>query len=206
MADAPTHVTDLATACVHSVKQTLDIALDLQPDTLPILDHYVREILERDAEGLALGVSICGAYFGEVVRRRFESVRWFAPQAISDVLRTEELAHGEMAGDPYPEWRLEFEQVFLHFNPLGVALEVAETADAAGWKAHLGVQKRDREAVDASVALFGVARERDYYSFTVRFEVLEQVVEALVRERQHRKESPGSYGPVDYASAPSILS
>lgn len=179
--DTPQHVSDLATACVASVKATVGMTLDLSVDTLPVLDHYAHEILEAsEDEILSLTAPMCGAYFGEILRRRFAGFRWHAPK------------------DAFDEWRLELEPAFLYFNPLGIALEVITEADAPGWHAHLGLRPADREEVERAVALFGDARPSDYYSFAVRSEVLEQAMEALGRLVAAQAE-PKSYAHADYA-------
>jgi hypothetical protein len=50
------------------------------------------------------------------------------------------------------------------------------------------VRPNDREAVRAALELFGDVRDTDYYSFTVRFEVFEQVMETLGRQARERSE------------------
>jgi len=75
--------------------------------------------------------------------------------------------------------------------------EVITEADAPGWSAHLGLRPEDREEVERAIALFGVARASDYYSFAIRSEVLEQAMEALGR-RVAADASPNSYAPQDY--------
>src|SRR5687768_1752387 len=66
----PVVVLDLAEACVRFVKRALQIALDYTPDTLPLLDHYLRSASDISKEEiLSLHVPAAGAYFGEVVRR-----------------------------------------------------------------------------------------------------------------------------------------
>ena len=163
--DTPQHVADLATACVASVKATLGMTLDLSVETLPVLDHYAHEVLEAsEDELLSLTAPMCGAYYGEILRRRFAGFRWHAPR------------------DAFESWRLELEPAFLFFNPVGVALEVITEADAPGFHAHLGLRPADRKEVERAVALFGDARHQDYYSFTLRAEVLEQAMEALGRK------------------------
>ncbi|MCB9634080.1 MAG: hypothetical protein H6721_18320 [Sandaracinus sp.] len=184
----PTTIVDLANACRASVLATVGVELDFEPETLPILDHYAKnhatlavgDPLERapksrsdDASDELVGLvaPMCGAYFGEVMRHHFDGVfRWYAPD------------------DEHAVWRLEAEPIFLFFNPVGVALEVMEQEDAAGWGAHLRVRPNDREAVRAALELLGDVRDSDYYSFTVRFEVLEQVLETLGRRAQERGE------------------
>lgn len=179
--DTPQHVADLATACVASVKATVGMTLDLSVDTLPVLDHYAHEVLEAsEDEILSLTAPMCGAYFGEILRRRFAGFRWHAPK------------------DAFDEWRLELEPAFLYFNPVGIALEVITEADAPGYHAHLGLRPEDREEVERSVALFGDARQSDYYSFAVRSEVLEQALEALGRQIAGQ-DSPKTYSHTDYS-------
>ena len=183
----PQSVLDLATACRASVLATIGVELDFEPETLPILDHYAKHHRELAAgekirpgrakskggaaereELLALVAPICGAYFGEVLRHRFEALRWHAPD------------------EDHGLWRLEGEPVFLFFNPIGTAVEVMKEKDAPGWGAHLRVRSNDREAVRAALELFGDVRDRDYYSFTVRYEVFEQVMEVLGRQARER--------------------
>lgn len=187
----PQTVLDLATACRASVLATVGVELDFEPETLPILDHYAKNHRELAAgekvrpgkrktkstasgkaesdELLGLVAPMCGAYFGEVLRHRFDAMRWHAP-------------------DEHGLWRLEAESVFLFFNPIGTAVEVIEEEDAPGWGAHLRVRPTDREAVRSALELFGDVRDTDYYSFTVRFEVFEQVMETLGRQARDRNE------------------
>jgi len=179
--DTPQHVADLATACVASVKATVGMTLDLSTDTLPVLDHYAHGVLDAsEDEILSLTAPMCGAYFGEILRRRFSGFRWHAPK------------------DAFDEWRLELEPAFLYFNPVGIAVEVITEADAPGWHPHLGLRPEDREEVERAVALFGDARASDYYSFAVRSEVLEQAMEALARLVAADEDSK-TYAHQDYA-------
>jgi hypothetical protein len=191
----PQTVLDLATACRASVLATVGVELDFEPETLPILDHYAKHHRELAAgekvrpgkkskaktsakpagttesdELLGLVAPICGAYFGEVLRHRFDTMRWHAPD------------------DDHGLWRLEAESVFLFFNPIGAAMEVIEGKDAPGWGAHLRVRPTERETVRGALELFGDVRDSDYYSFTVRFEVFEQVMETLGRQARDRGE------------------
>ena len=176
----PTHVQDLATACIASVKTTLGVELDYGHETLPLLDHYAREHVEAAAdEILQLVAPMTGAYFGEVVRRQVQAARWHAPP------------------DAYPDWRLEMEQVFLCFNPIGIALEVISSADTEGWSSHLRTRKSDEVLVKHATQLFGDVREDDYYTFSIRFETIEQVFEGLSRQIEKGKEP--FFGTQDYA-------
>ncbi|MEO0326440.1 MAG: hypothetical protein AAF447_26065 [Myxococcota bacterium] len=179
----PDAVRDLATACVASVRATLAFDLDFTPDTLAVLDHYAKEVVqEEDATILQLVAPMCGAYFGEVVRRELGAARWHAPD------------------DTYRLWRLELEPAFLHFNPLGVALEVLRGEDAPGWYAHLQFLDDDRSLVASTTENLGAVKAEDYYRFTVRHEVV-QGVAANLAEKPRLPGQPVYFGPEVYAAA-----
>lgn len=168
-------VAELAGACVDYVKRALGLELDYSQDTLPLLDHYLREA-SKDARTrpgadalLAPLVPAAGAYFGQLAVRLFEGARFHAP------------------GDDYARYRIEFGRFFLHFNPLGIAQEVLTGADAPGWNAHFAMLDEARQVVEQSLSTGMQMRAEDYYTFSVRYETLEQVVAVLAAlEEQHK--------------------
>ena len=178
----PTHIHDLSLACVASVKSTVGFELDFSSDTLPLLDHYVKTVVPAtEDEILSLVAPMVGAYFGSVIDQRIKACRWHAPE------------------HQYSDWRLEMQRVFFFFNPVGIALEVISSSDSEGWNAHLQVAPQDRDAIEAAVGVYGDVRESDYYSFGVRFEVIEQVAETLMREAQRRGDAEREFGSQYYA-------
>ena len=55
------------------MEAAVGVRLDFEPETLPVLDHYVatrRAELTDKPETMGLVARAVGAYFGEVVRRR----------------------------------------------------------------------------------------------------------------------------------------
>lgn len=176
----PNEVVDLATACIASVNATVGIELDFTPETLPILDHYAKEVLDTpEDELLALTAPLCGAYFGEVVRRRFEAVRWHAP------------------ADEHALWRIEFERVFLYFNPIGVALDVILETNGP-YASELLFDPKDEKLIESALSVYNDVRETDYFTFSVRLEALEQVVLTMGAAT---KDKSRTFGSVDYATA-----
>ncbi|MEM1418308.1 MAG: hypothetical protein AAGH15_25660 [Myxococcota bacterium] len=183
MSDAPDAVRDLATACVASVRSTLAFDLDFRPETLAVLDHYAKEVVSDSEEAiLQLVAPMCGAYFGEVLRREIGAARWHAED------------------DRHRLWRIECESFFLHFNPVGVALEVIHGADAPGWYAHLQFLDDDRSLVESTVTNLGAVKSEDYYRFTTRHEVF-QGVAANLAQKPREKGQPVYFGPEIYAAA-----
>lgn len=168
MADsgAPDVVEDLALAAFRMVKDKLGFELDFTPDTLPVLDHYLRALAQEDRgkpdEKVVAVVGPCaGAYFGEVARRRLDGLRWHCP------------------ADDYQKWRLEATHAFLSFNPIGAALEALYGEPLADWGAHLSLLPAQRSAVTRSLEATGPVRGEDFYRLAIRYEVLEQTLGVL---------------------------
>src|SRR5580692_10141085 len=98
----PEQVRDLAEACVRFVERAVGVRLDYEPETLSLLDHYLvgaRAAARERPEAGALVAHAAGAYFGEVVRRRYAS--WW-----------------RFEGDDPSGWRIELQPVYLSFSPV----------------------------------------------------------------------------------------
>jgi hypothetical protein len=163
-------VMDLTVACVTSVKNATGLELDLTQDTLPILDHYAALVDSPRDELLSLLAPMSGAYFGELLRRQFEDGRWLTDP------------------EDYTGWRLGFERCSLSFNPIGVALEVLLGQDVPDWGARLQTAPEDQLRIENAIQVYGDVRDRDYYTFTVRFEAIEQAYLSLLN-------NPGGMAP-----------
>ncbi len=153
---------DLTVACVTSAKNATGLELDLTPETLPILDHYASLVDSPRDELVSLLAPMCGAYFGELIRRDLQDGTWW------------------LDPEDYTQWRLRFERCSLRFNPIGIALEVLLGEDVADWGAHLQTDARDRARVERALEVFGDVRDRDYYTFSVRYEAIEQAYRSLL--------------------------
>lgn len=207
--DEVVDLAQLAATCEDYVKRAVGVALDGTQDTLPILDHYVREatrgvsVAGSSSEAPAgdgatanhpgaagdsaalLGplVPATGAYFGQLVLKQFAGARF--------------IAHGQ----DYASYRIEFGPYFLHFNPMGIAHEVITGEDAPGYHAHFAVLDEARPVVEQSLASGLTVRTQDYYSFSVRHETLEQVV-AVLSALEEQRRGPARHFPTEvYDSA-----
>lgn len=160
--ESNTAVRDLSIACVTSVKNASGMELDLTQDTLPILDHYTGLVDSPRDELVSLVAPMCGAYFGELLVREFDDGHW-----VTDP-------------EDYSAWRLRFERCSLSFNPIGIALEVLLGQDVPEWDAHLQTAPEDQLRISKALEVFGDVRDRDYYTFTVRFEAIEQAYLGLL--------------------------
>jgi hypothetical protein len=184
----PPQIEELAKVCREFVKEALGFDLDYTPETLPLLDHYVRNKAKYpDEEVRDLLTPPLGAYFGEVVRRSQPGVRWHAPEP------------------DYSDYRIEFEGFFLHFNPLGVALEVMTDEDAEGFGAHFQILDEAQPAIEQALATNDSVSEDDYYSFTVRYETLELVISILLGLESRHSAQPRRFSREVYRAASGVL-
>ena len=180
-APPPLAVAELAAACVRFVASKYKVPLDFEPETLPLIDQYVRdgraELLAKP-ETLDLLQASIGAYFGETLRRAFGAT-WFCD------------------GD-HDGWRLDFTFVYLTFNPIGMAREALILATADGWHAHFETDPAEREVLEQRLASLGEIDEDEYYAPTTRFDVVEIAVDTLRAKMIDDGNGDVTFGPDDY--------
>lgn len=176
----PANIGELAEACVRYVHQTLGITLDYTSETLPILDHYVQLVGKPSDETLTLLSSCLGAYFGEVVRRRFGSARW------------------HLSPEKYADYRMEFERFYLHFNPIGIAREALTQKEDTEWHGFFQLLEEDKKIVHEVLDRAGSVEEADYYLFSVRWDVLQIVVDTLTTRAASDGHEAQRFGPETY--------
>jgi hypothetical protein len=180
-ADPPPGISDLAAACVRFVASRYQTMLDFTPDTMSLLDQWLRDAradLSVHPQAAELVQSAAGAYLGEVIRRHFGG-QWFA--------------EGELTG-----WRLYLSTVYCAFNPIGIAREALLLEPADGWHAHLELDPGERDAVEARLEALPPATDEEFYAPSTRFDVLWIVVEALRAGLKSRGLDDVRFTPEDY--------
>jgi hypothetical protein len=181
VADPPPNVAELAAACVRFVASRYGVMPDFTPDTLSLVDQWVRdarvEIASRP-ESENLVETTAGAYLGEIVRRHF-GARWF------------------VEGDP-GGWRLYLSTVYMAFNPIGMVREALMLGPAEGWHAHFELDPGEREAIDARLAALPQVDDEEFYAPTTRFDVVSIVFEALRDGMRARGLADVRFTPDDY--------
>jgi hypothetical protein len=180
-APPPPAVAELAAACVRFVATKYKVPLDFEPETLSLLDQYVRDgraELASKPEAIDLLQGTIGAYLGETMRRAFGGT-WFCD------------------GD-HDGWRLDFTYVYLTFNPIGMAREALMLGTADGWHAHLEADAGEREILEQRLATLGEIDEDEYYAPTTRFDVVEIAVDTLRAKMQADGNGDVTFGPDDY--------
>jgi hypothetical protein len=188
---APVEIQALAERCVAHVQQRFGLELDYTADTLSVLDHFVKTVIEEEGAGeflpagdqrrahlVHLLAPTVGAYFGEVLRRELPC-RW------------------RIIGDDPAKWSLDFEFVILRVSPIGAAAEAIFGALVAGWGAELLAAPAFMELLAERLAVAPPVPEDDFFSLTTRFEVL-QISEEFLRLTLIRTQ--GSQEPLPWLS------
>ncbi len=165
----PPAVAELCAACMRFVSTKYKVALDGTPDTLSLLDQYVRDAraaVKERPESIELVSPAIGAYLGEVMRQAF-GAEWFAEGA-------------------HDSWRLYFTHVYLSFNPVGMAREAITMDEEEGWNAHLVLDPGERDIIQQRLAAMPEVDPEEYFLPTTRFDVIHSIVETL---RAHAEQS-----------------
>jgi hypothetical protein len=157
------------------------VALDGKPDTLSLVDQYVRdarEAVRERPESIDLVAPAIGAYLGEVMRCEF-GAEWFV-------------------GESYESYRLYFTNVYLSFNPIGVAREALMQEEQDGWHAHFALDPGDSEAIEARLSSMPLESEDEYYLPSTRFDVVAVIVSTLRAKAEQTGLEDIFFTPDDY--------
>jgi hypothetical protein len=160
----PARVREYADQAVEYVRRALGVSLEYDSDTLPLLDHYLRTMIDPHlGDGqpatVELVVATSGAYFGEVVRRRLGG-RW------------------EASGEE-TDWRVVL-PTGLNFSPAGFVAAAIAQADLDDLDSEFDAPPRMRPYVQRALERMGEVSVEDYYSLCGRLDTLEHVHEVLV--------------------------
>lgn len=181
----PEPVVELALGCVQYVQRSLQFELDFEPETLPLVDHYVRQVrteLARRPELLGLIAPAVGAYFGEVVRRHLRGF-WRVPS--SNV----------------HDWQVCGKAAFLAINPIGVGYDaLAGSEEHDGPRSMLRLAPEDRDRVRERFDALPPVEEDEFYALTTRLEALEIAMEAVRSELIRRGYDEVEFDEEDYSS------
>jgi hypothetical protein len=157
----PGDVFEMAERTVEYVRRATGLTLDYKPETLPILDHYLKAVPPDQQETAALVVSTAGAYFGEVLR-----------QALG----------GEWDTRSEP-WRLVLD-VGVRVRP-SVMVAAAVAGEDVDEEDDYEIPAAERQAVGEVLEEREVP-EDEYYSLSGRLETMQLISEVIAAGRATR--------------------
>lgn len=168
------NVGDYAQTCVQYVLASTGVPLDYSTDTLPLLDHYLRDARHAIAdrpESEPLVATVAGCYLGEVMRARHALV-W-------DL----------QAEDPL-DWRVTNPQGNVAVMPVAIA-----RAALAGPGSRLNLEVFSlepslRRALGDRLDLLPEVDEEDFLAPSTRVEVLDIAMDLLTGSKQIEHDEP----------------
>jgi hypothetical protein len=160
MDEAPARVREYADQAVEYVRRALGVTLEYDSDTLPLLDHYLREVPQDQPATLQLVILTSGSYFGEVVRRRLGG-RW------------------DLSGEEEAQWRVVL-PTGLNFSPMGFVASAITHSEGEDIDASIDAPLRMKPYLQQALQRMGDVSEEDYYSLCGRLDTLEHLHEVLV--------------------------
>jgi hypothetical protein len=167
----PANIGEYADQAVEYVRRSLGVTLEFNSETLPVLDHYLREASDGQPSAVALVAATSGAYFGEVIRRRLGG-------------------YWHVDDDDPTEWRFELPGG-LCFRPVCFALAAIFFSDE--YDDNLTAPPKMLEAAEAALERMGHVSPDTYYSLCGRLDTLEHLQSVLLaiaaREAQKKKRS-----------------
>lgn len=159
VSETPHEVREYAEQAINYVKRALSLTLEVDSDTLPILDHYLRSVPSDDSAATELVIVTAGAYFGEVVRRRLGG-RW------------------ELGEEP-KRWRVVL-PAGLSFAPAGLVGAAIAQAELGDLDTELDAPPRMKTYLQQALERMGDVSEEAYYSLSGRLDTIEHLHEVLV--------------------------
>lgn len=192
---SPREILELSDACVRFVKRATGVELDFTPETLPVLDHWLRDAGSAAAdkdEARDVVALAAGAYFGELVRRRY-ACWWRTEHGVTDA-------------------RIEFATMFLAFSPMDMARDALglSTGEASipeedrvpslvpEGSSGFELDEEDQALVEARLAELPAATAAEFYAPSTRLEVLDIAVDAIRSKRLAEKDPELALEPADY--------
>lgn len=168
----PDHVAEFVRRALDAVRTMTGVGLEFDSDTLPLIDHYVREVPSKAIDTAALVAAMVGAYFGETIC-----------QCLGGTWKVE-------TNDP-EQWRIVLPGG-LSFAPVPLALSaILEDENGPGnpsFQAAPGIMVEFERIMQG----MGNVSRREYYTLSCRYDTLEHLQEtllALAADKQSKNKS-----------------
>ena len=156
-------VAEYAETCVKYVQISIGVALDFSVETLPILDHYLREARETQTsrpETAPLLATVAGCYLGELLAARHP------------------LAWNTEADEPL-DWKLTSPAGALEVFPIALCRIALEGADADGSFEAFMLEPKLREALSSRLEQLPAVGNDEFLALSTRVEVIDMAFDLL---------------------------
>ncbi len=165
---------DFARSCVRFVEKAVGVTLDFTPETLPVLDHYLRQARDLSAqrpESLPLVTAAAGVYLGEVIRQRHA-------------------CHWNQDDDDPMGWFLDFDDDVMTVYPVAMAHIAIVGEDADADLDVMQIKEEERDLVAARLSELPAVSAEEYLAPSTRVEVIEMVIDLIRAYRRSKEHDP----------------
>ncbi len=156
----PENVLEFVRRALAAVEAAVGIGLEFDSETLPLLDHYLRELPGNKPETAALIAAMAGAYFGETVRQ-CHGGSWAS--------ETEDPA----------QWRVVLPGG-LSFSPVRLALSAILNDESGDGNPEFRAPPKLMSELENTLERMGTVTTREYYSLSCRYDTLEHLQEVML--------------------------
>ena len=156
--ESPPQIREFADQAVEYVRRSVGLTVEYDSDTLPLVDHYLREVPDDNEAAQALIASATGAYFGEVVRHRLGG-SWQLN-----------------SGDP-EDWRFILPGGMC-ISPVGIAMAAMRRDDS--YDPGLDAPPKMMTHIEGALGRMGQTTEEDYFSLCGRLDTIEHIQTVLL--------------------------
>jgi len=158
--DCPPRTAEFIRRALDAVRTSVGVGLEFDSDTLPLLDHYLRQVPKASADASALIAAMAGSYFGETVR-----------QSLGGQWKVEE--------DDPASWRIVLPGG-LSFSPVRLALAAILLDELGEGNGDFQAPPKLMVVLEEAMERLGSVGRKDYFSLCCRFDTLEHLQEILL--------------------------
>jgi len=163
----PSEVEPYVLSAVEYIRRAVGLKIDLQVESLAVVDHYLKGVSGVDPAIVDLVGSSVGCYFGEMIRRYFDG-RWRIEGGSPSGWMVD-LAHG------------------VSVCPVGMVAEAIGVGEVEGYDGSISVPRHRLKLLKSVLEGMGPVAVDVYYSLTNRLEVLEQVLDRLTALKEQKR-------------------
>lgn len=145
---------------LDAVRTAVTLSLEFDSETLPLLDHYLRQVPSKSHEAASLLAAMTGCYFGETVRQQFGG-RWKVE-----------------SNDP-ASWRIVLPGG-LSFAPSRLALSAILESEEGEGNADFQAPPKLMVHLEQAMERLGAVSETEYYSLSCRYDTIEHLQEVML--------------------------
>ncbi len=156
----PPRTAEFVRRALDAVRTSVGVGLEFDSHTLPLLDHYIKQVPRTETDAANLISAMTGSYFGEAVR-----------QTLGGQWKVED-------EDP-ANWRIVLPGG-LSFSPVRLALSAILLDEEGEGNGDFQAPPKLMDALTEAMERMGSVGRNDYFTLSCRFDTLEHLQEVML--------------------------